>query len=417
MSRELYVLENGLQVAFAPLRDRTQVCIHIAVRSGVFYENAKDNGVSHLLEHLHAQQAMRTAVMRTQVKFCAWLDLDITHYSVTSPKSVVHDVATQLALALVPTNLGSIDFERERDIVIEEESRRGRDLLSDIYERLYPGSQLGRPSGGSRKSLRLLTRSVVTTYDERFYHPGNIFVGIAGDLKEHELKSLLEPFGHLREFHGPAASTSASSNPQARSGRAYSWKMPRQACALVFSLPLSVSYVELMCLRILAAGFDLVSSPLYKSLRLTERFYDFDATVYCLRNAITFRVRCEAARTRQFAAVRSIAAAIAKTKAKSDEIDAWLSEAKLAFAHLCDPNNISVSNASYLQAYPLATSAEGKYVDPETQAIALREISNDTIQAAACKYLNVDSLSIFVDGPQYPGRRWWYFRQLGLELR
>src|SRR3989338_10657154 len=46
------LLDNGLKVVTEPMSHMESVSIGVWIRAGVRYENASNNGISHLLEHL-----------------------------------------------------------------------------------------------------------------------------------------------------------------------------------------------------------------------------------------------------------------------------------------------------------------------------------------------------------------------------
>jgi predicted Zn-dependent peptidase len=43
---------NGVEFIFAPMEDSNSVTIEIMCKAGSIYENKKNNGISHFLEHL-----------------------------------------------------------------------------------------------------------------------------------------------------------------------------------------------------------------------------------------------------------------------------------------------------------------------------------------------------------------------------
>jgi predicted Zn-dependent peptidase len=408
-----WVLKNRLRVIFANLRNSSQVSLHVAVRSGVIYEDANENGVSHLLEHFHAQQASCGAVIRTQATFSAWMDMDVAHYSATIAKSLAPEAAQQLAASLSPVNLDAQQFEREKKVVAEEVGpHKGRDFLSAIYGRLYSGTPYGMPNGGRRKSLRRLTSEAVKTCDRRFYHGENMAVGIAGTLEKSEAESLAEVFNEIPSAQAPLATIANPPRISARRKEVFSWETARRECVFAFSLPETLSYDELLCLRILACGCRLVSSPLYLILRDEKSFYDFNARVHCLGCSSMFIVRCEASSVRQPAAIQGMARGIGGIKVDSIGTEAWRSEAKTLFSRLSDPDLISTYEASYWAAYPIVASASDRYSDLRIEAEKARGFSNEVLLEVARKYLTIDSLSVFVDGPRYPGQRWRYFRRM-----
>jgi zinc protease len=256
-----YLLDNGLSIALGEIPGSPNLCIHAAVRSGAIYETACANGVSHLLEHFHAMQSagdgsLESAgsdVLRTCASFDAWLELDSSHYSITT--SLEHAVAAchQLVLGLSNLNISDEHFEQEKRVVaVEIEPTKGRDFLSAIYEKVFSGTPYGMPIAGRRQSVGRLARRTLEDYDRQFYDPRSISIGIVGELPSHILDEILTALSSLRGNIGWRPLVPPICTPQR--GRVNCWSTQRRECVVALSIPPSAPYDDVLCLRVIAVS-------------------------------------------------------------------------------------------------------------------------------------------------------------------
>lgn len=73
------ILNNGLKVIYYPIEHAMSVEIGLYIRAGARYENKENNGITHLLEHMHFRQLGRHESERyiwttgTDGNFVTWL--------------------------------------------------------------------------------------------------------------------------------------------------------------------------------------------------------------------------------------------------------------------------------------------------------------------------------------------------------
>lgn len=414
MRVDSHLLDNGLRVEVAAIPSCGSLCIHAAVRSGVIYENASFCGVSHLLEHLHASQSAghheskrsNSNVLRTCATFDAWLELDSSHYSITTTEEHVVSACEQLNFGLSRLSISDELLESEKGVLaVEVEPTKGHDFLSAIYEKIVPGTPYGLPTGGRRKTIVKLTRKTVDEYDHLFYDPRNISVGIAGSINSQKLSAILSAFDSMPKSSNWRPITHPKYTPNC--GHISSWSTASGECVLVCAIQPSASYEDLLCLRVIATGLELSSSPLFMKLRAARPcYYEFDARIDYLGEWCFLIVRCEAEWSRQSSAIVAIAEALADISKCSNKelIDVWLEEAKQIFLHLADVSVMPVSARAYQIALPHVASSGKRYSRLESEVEIVRALSIGKIKSVFNTVFGLSNLSVIIDGPRLPGQ-------------
>lgn len=98
------------------------------------------------------------------------------------------------------------EFYTERDVVMEERRQRtessptGR-LIEEFLTTAYKAHPYGQPTIGHMSDLKHLSRTDAKQFYERYYTPGNLTVGIAGDVDPERVKAL------AKQYFGPMEAT------------------------------------------------------------------------------------------------------------------------------------------------------------------------------------------------------------------
>jgi len=192
---------NGLMVAAKELRHMESVAFGIWIRTGVRYENAANNGVSHLLEHL-LFKGTKTRDMR-QIKeeiegrggsFNGFTAEEFTCYLVKLLSKDAELGVDILSDMVLNPRLDEKEIQKEKGVVIEEinmykdiPSQHVHELLTEM---LWPGQPLGFPLAGSVESVNAITRRDIVSYKEAYYNPNNMLLIGAGRIDEAQLSGL-----------------------------------------------------------------------------------------------------------------------------------------------------------------------------------------------------------------------------------
>ena len=190
------ILDNGVGVLSFQMPEMNSVSLGIWINVGSRYENKKNNGVSHFLEHLlfkgsrkRSGRKIKEDIEGAGGSLNGFTSEECTCYlaKVVGEKlEGAIDVLTDMTLHPL---LRKEDIERERGVIREEISRQ-KDLpmhyVHILFGQLMWGKHpLGLNACGTLESVNSLNRKDISGYRTNFYKPGNIVVAVAGKL-EHE---------------------------------------------------------------------------------------------------------------------------------------------------------------------------------------------------------------------------------------
>ncbi|MBI4089108.1 MAG: insulinase family protein, partial [Candidatus Levybacteria bacterium] len=207
------VLRNGLRVLTVPMPSFESATAMVMVGAGSRYENKKNNGISHFLEHMAFKGTKKrpTAMDITSLidgmggQFNASTGKEVTAYHI---KSAAHKIELSLDVLSDMLNNSKFDpkeIEKEKGVIIEElnleEDTPSRKLM-DVYERLlYGDTPLGWDIGGEKEIIKKITRKDFISYLKNLYSPHNITVVIAGGIDRQKVLKLVEKYlGSMKRF-------------------------------------------------------------------------------------------------------------------------------------------------------------------------------------------------------------------------
>src|SRR5690348_5344542 len=189
------ILPNGLRLIIAPMPSFESATVLVMVGAGSRYENAKNNGISHFLEHMAFKgtekrpTAMDIAGLVDGIggEFNAFTGKETTGYYVKSSSAHVELSLDLLSDMLQHSKLDSAELDKERGVIIEEinmyEDTPMR-KLGDIYEELlYGDTPMGWDVAGTKKVIKSVKREDFLEYMSHLYSPHNMTVVVAGGVE------------------------------------------------------------------------------------------------------------------------------------------------------------------------------------------------------------------------------------------
>ena len=179
---QVTVLKNGATVVSSAAMNAESVSLGIWVAAGGRHEAAAISGASHFLEHmLFKGTPTRSALAISQEiegrggYLNAYTQEDGTCYYARLP----HEYMTQAFDVLVDMYLNASieedDFNRERDVILEEikmyQDQPQQVVQEKLQEVMFKGHALGAPLSGDEATLRRMTRDTLLRYKTRAYTP------------------------------------------------------------------------------------------------------------------------------------------------------------------------------------------------------------------------------------------------------
>ncbi len=207
------ILSNGLRVLTIPMPSFESATALVMVGAGSRYENKKNNGISHFLEHMAFKGTKKrpTAMDISSLidgiggEFNAFTSKEYTGYYVKAGKNNVEITLDVLSDMLQNSKLDPAEIEKEKGVIIEEinlyEDMPMR-KISDVYEQLlYDDTPMGWDIAGEKDVIRSITRDDFIEYLSSLYSPHNMTVVVAGGIEEPKIVELVEDyFGKMKKF-------------------------------------------------------------------------------------------------------------------------------------------------------------------------------------------------------------------------
>ncbi len=210
---KLKTLEDGLRVATLPMKYMESVAIGIWIRAGGRFEESKNNGISHLLEHLlfkgTANRDMMTIKQEIEGRGGSFNGFTSEEHTCYLVKVLSKDAELGLDILsdmVLNPKLDKEEMQKEKDVIVEEINMY-KDIPSHyvheiLAEMMWPGQPLGFPLAGTAESVRAITRDDLLKYKEAYYNPGNMLVAATGKIEEEVLAELSQKY-FRRAASGP----------------------------------------------------------------------------------------------------------------------------------------------------------------------------------------------------------------------
>jgi predicted Zn-dependent peptidase len=200
------VLKNGLTIIEVPSNDAESVVVDFFVKTGSRSETAKENGISHFLEHFLFKGSKQhpSAMEITELidgiggEMNANTGKEHTQFYIKSRYTHLPLIFEVLTDMLQHPLLDKEEMEREKGVIVEEINMyrdNPRVHVSNILEELmWPKQALGRDIAGTPEVVTKFNQSMFTSYMQRNYQPGNMVLGISGKYDRKALNSLIAKY-------------------------------------------------------------------------------------------------------------------------------------------------------------------------------------------------------------------------------
>lgn len=213
MNYKKTTLPNGLRVLTIPMPSFESATVLVMVSAGSRYENRKNSGISHFLEHMafkgtHKRPTaleISTLVDGIGGESNAFTGKETTGYYIKSASTHVELSMDVLSDMLTNSLFDKIEIDKERG-VINEEINLYEDTpvrkIGDIYERLlYGDTPMGWDIAGFKDVIKNVQREDFIAYMDSLYSASNMTVVVAGGITSEKVEELAgKYFGHMKSF-------------------------------------------------------------------------------------------------------------------------------------------------------------------------------------------------------------------------
>ncbi len=204
-------LKNGLRVITVPMKDNPTVTVLVLVETGSKYENKRNNGLSHFLEHMcfkgtakrpnaHAISAELDGIGS---QYNAFTSQEYTGYYAKSDAKHFKQVFDVVSDIYLNSTFPEAEMEKEKGVIVEEinmyEDMPHRHVQDLFMSLLYGDQPAGWNIAGTRENVRAMTRKDFVDYKHAHYVPKATVVVVAGKVNEKMVqKEVAAIFGGLK---------------------------------------------------------------------------------------------------------------------------------------------------------------------------------------------------------------------------
>ncbi len=185
-------LANGLKVVVAPQPSLHRAHVALYVRVGSRFESAKENGLSHFLEHMLYRGTPRLprahdvnlAFESLGGYLYAATQVDFGVFSVTLPAETLEKTTALFADVMMEPTFTDIELEKEIvcEEILEDLDDEGRQVDADNLSRelIYPDHPLGFTITGDEERVRSFDRTMLKAHHARHYSAANSVLVFSG---------------------------------------------------------------------------------------------------------------------------------------------------------------------------------------------------------------------------------------------
>lgn len=199
---EVSVLSNGLRVA-TENSGATTATVGLWIDAGSRYEDPRNNGVAHFLEHMafkgtakRSQTDLELQIENLGAHLNAYTSREQTVYYAKCFSKDVPQLVEILSDIIQNSKLDQSDIERERSVILREMQEVESNLQEVVFDHLhataYQGTPLGQTILGPVENIQSITKNHLQNYIDTHYKSSRIVLAAAGGVNHNDLVSLAE---------------------------------------------------------------------------------------------------------------------------------------------------------------------------------------------------------------------------------
>ena len=202
--------KNGLRIVSEHIPHFHSVAVGVFVNNGSRDESPEENGITHFIEHmLFKGTDSRTAKEiarefdRIGGDINAYTSKEYTCYYAKVLDHHAEHAVSVLADMLFNSQMDPVEFDKERQVILEEISMTEDMPDDDVHEQLwrvmYPQNSIGAPILGTAETLASFTPEKIRNYMDRHYTPSNTVVSVAGNITPALVNKIEALFGSFEK--------------------------------------------------------------------------------------------------------------------------------------------------------------------------------------------------------------------------
>ena len=189
----LTTLPNGVRVVTIQMPWLASASASVFVRTGSGHEAARDNGISHVVEHMAFKGTTTRDAARINLdaerlgaEVNAHTDKDHTAWHLSGMARDAAAFVRMLGDIVRRPVFPAAELERERQVILQEYLEDEEDPMSTAFRQFdklcYGAHPMAQAVIGTRRNIERFTRDELLAYVERQYSGANVIVGVAGNV-------------------------------------------------------------------------------------------------------------------------------------------------------------------------------------------------------------------------------------------
>lgn len=211
-----FKLRDGLTLITAPVKGTKTVTVLVIVGTGSKYEDRKNNGISHFLEHMFFKGtkkrpttlAISGELDAVGAEFNAFTSKEYTGYYVKADAAKTELALDVVSDILTNSKFDSEEIEREKGVIVEEINMYQDNpmmFIEDVFESLlYGDTPAGRDTAGTKENVKQFRRDTFLSYFNAQYQAKNTIVCLAGNMNDAVTKKVEKYFSKFSDSHRAA---------------------------------------------------------------------------------------------------------------------------------------------------------------------------------------------------------------------
>ena len=203
MDINLTTLNNGLRIVTLERPQVESVALGIWIKTGSAYETAKDNGISHFVEHMvfkgtkkRDYLAISEDIENVGGSTNAYTSREFTAFYAKMLKTDLELAIDVLADFVMAPTFPKNEMKKEKEVVIQEIKQTYDDPSDAVFEhfqeKLYENQAAGRSILGTTELVHSFDAEKLRNYMHNHYAGENIVISAAGNLKHDEFVKMVE---------------------------------------------------------------------------------------------------------------------------------------------------------------------------------------------------------------------------------
>ncbi len=217
MQYNIHTLKNGLRVVLVPMPQTATATVVVMTGTGSRYENEKENGLAHFLEHMFFKGTKKRRSARAISEeldavgsiYNAFTAKDRTAYYAKVSGRYIDTALDVISDIFLNSTLPGKEITKERGAIIQEIDMyedMPMHTVDNVFDALIFGQEhpLGRTVLGPKENIRAFSRTDFSAYLKRNYVPANMVVCIAGAFNSPKvLAKIKKEFGRVKKAEAP----------------------------------------------------------------------------------------------------------------------------------------------------------------------------------------------------------------------